>query len=155
MLSEITRGALDPEGWQPLIDAWPDWFEVIHLYGTKSGWERLKQLSLTRIPLHDTSPLLTGSPRRSQHPCLLARPPRPAGETATASPQGACSRPQRSMPVRIRQEVQALPRGDGRVALSCCSRKIHFVTLVPAQALRPARNALHSFGRFKFLTIRD
>ena len=36
--------ALDPEGWQPLIDARPDWFEVIHLYGTKSGWERLKQL---------------------------------------------------------------------------------------------------------------
>jgi hypothetical protein len=62
MLSEITRGALDPEGWQPLIDARPDWFEVIHLYGTKSGWERLKQLSLTRIPLHDTSTLLTGSP---------------------------------------------------------------------------------------------
>src|SRR5258708_7413118 len=27
-------------------------------------------------------------------------------------------------------------------------------TLVPAQALRPARNALHSFGRFNFLTIR-
>lgn len=39
MLSEITRGALDPEGWQPLIDARPDWFEIIHLYGTKSGWE--------------------------------------------------------------------------------------------------------------------
>jgi hypothetical protein len=56
MLSEITRGALDPEGWQPLIDARPDWFEVIHLYGIKSGWERLKQLSLTRIPLHDTYP---------------------------------------------------------------------------------------------------
>jgi uncharacterized protein len=36
--------ALDPEGWQPLIDARPDWFEVIHLYGTKSGWERLKEL---------------------------------------------------------------------------------------------------------------
>jgi uncharacterized protein len=62
MLSEITMGALDPEGWQPLIDARPDWFEVIHLYGIKSGWERLKQLSLTRIPLHDTSTLLTGSP---------------------------------------------------------------------------------------------
>src|SRR5262249_5244421 len=29
--------ALDPEGWQPLIDAQPDWFEVIHLYGTKGG----------------------------------------------------------------------------------------------------------------------
>jgi uncharacterized protein len=36
--------ALDPEGWQPLIHARPDWFEVIHLYGTKRGWERLKEL---------------------------------------------------------------------------------------------------------------
>ena len=44
MLSEITRGALDPEGWQPLLDARPDWFEIIHLYGSKSGWERLKEL---------------------------------------------------------------------------------------------------------------
>ena len=26
------------------IDARPDWFEVIHLYGTKSGWARLKEL---------------------------------------------------------------------------------------------------------------
>ena len=31
--------ALDPEGWQPLIDARPDWFEVIHLYGTKGAAE--------------------------------------------------------------------------------------------------------------------
>jgi len=118
MLSEITRGALDPEGWQPLIDARPDRFEVIHLYGTKIGWERLKQLSLTRIPLHDTSTLLTGSP-----------PP-----LATSMPTGSPAAPRRRdrdgqstrrllqaatiMPVRIRQEVQALPRGDGRIALS-------------------------------------
>jgi uncharacterized protein len=47
--------ALDPEGWQPLIDARPDWFEVIHLYGTKSGWERLKQL----VDAHEDS--VTGS----------------------------------------------------------------------------------------------
>src|SRR5262245_48755807 len=32
------------QGWHPLIEARPDWFEVIHLYGTKSGWERLKEL---------------------------------------------------------------------------------------------------------------
>jgi hypothetical protein len=44
MLSEITRGALDPEGWQPLIDVRPDWFEVIHLYGTEGGWNKLKTL---------------------------------------------------------------------------------------------------------------
>jgi uncharacterized protein len=36
--------ALDPAGWQPLIDARPDWFEVVHLYGTQDGWERLKEL---------------------------------------------------------------------------------------------------------------
>jgi uncharacterized protein len=31
-------------GWQPLIDARPEWFEVIHLYSTKSGWDQLKEL---------------------------------------------------------------------------------------------------------------
>src|SRR6266404_6231356 len=36
--------ALDPLGWQPLIKAQPGWFEVIHLYGTESGWDRLKEL---------------------------------------------------------------------------------------------------------------
>jgi uncharacterized protein len=36
--------ALDPPGWQPLIEAHPDWFEAIHLYGTESGWDRLKKL---------------------------------------------------------------------------------------------------------------
>ena len=36
--------AVDAAGWQPLIDARPDWFEVIQLYGTKRGWERLKEL---------------------------------------------------------------------------------------------------------------
>ena len=154
MLSEITRGALDPEGWQPLIDARPDWFEVIHLYGTKSGWERLKQLSLTRIPLHDTSTFVDriAPAARNIHAYWLAR----------RAPQERPRRPVHKAPApgrrndharAIRQEVQALPRGDGRIALSCCSRKIHFVTLVPAQALRPARNALHSFGRFNFLTI--
>jgi len=36
--------ALDAEAWQPLIEAQPDWFEVIQLYGTQSGWERLEDL---------------------------------------------------------------------------------------------------------------
>src|SRR5437773_12389497 len=36
--------ALDPLGWQPLIDARPEWLEVIHLYGTSSGWDRVKEL---------------------------------------------------------------------------------------------------------------
>ena len=36
--------ALDPSGWQPYFEAHPDWFEAIHLYGTESGWDRLKEL---------------------------------------------------------------------------------------------------------------
>ncbi len=36
--------SLDPSGWQPLLDAQPGWFEVIHLFGTERGWERLKTL---------------------------------------------------------------------------------------------------------------
>src|SRR3979409_2666508 len=36
--------ALDPSGWQPLFEAHPDWFEAIRLYGTESGWDRLKEL---------------------------------------------------------------------------------------------------------------
>ena len=36
--------ALDPAGWQPLIETQPDWFEVIHLYGTEGGWNKLKTL---------------------------------------------------------------------------------------------------------------
>lgn len=36
--------ALDLLGWQPLIEAQFDWFEVIHLYGTEIGWDRLKEL---------------------------------------------------------------------------------------------------------------
>ena len=35
--------ALDPSGWKPFIEEHPDWFEVIHLYGTESGWDRLKE----------------------------------------------------------------------------------------------------------------
>jgi hypothetical protein len=88
MLSEITRGALDPEGWQPLIDARPDWFEVIHLYGA------------TSMP--------TGSPAAPRRRDRDGQSTRRLLQAATI------------MPVRIRQEVQALPRGDGRIALSCC-----------------------------------
>jgi hypothetical protein len=130
MLSEITRGALDPEGWQPLIDARPDWFEVIHLYGTKSGWERLKQLSLTRIPLHDTSTLLTGSP-----------PP-----LATSMPTGSPAAPRRRdrdgqstrrllqaatiMPVRIRHSSAATGRRTH------CPELLPRSTLLPLSQLR-------------------
>jgi len=36
--------ALDPLAWQPLIEAQSDWFEVIHLYGTEGGWNKLETL---------------------------------------------------------------------------------------------------------------
>jgi hypothetical protein len=36
--------ALDPLAWQPLIEAQSEWFEVIHLYGTEGGWNKLKTL---------------------------------------------------------------------------------------------------------------
>ena len=36
--------SLDTAGWQPMLDAQPDWFEAIHLYGTEHGWKRLKKL---------------------------------------------------------------------------------------------------------------
>jgi len=46
MVLRLRQGgiALDPSGWQPLVEAHPDWFDVIHLYGTESGWDRLKKL---------------------------------------------------------------------------------------------------------------
>ena len=143
MLSEITRGALDPEGWQPLIDARPDWFEVIHLHGTKSGWERLKQLSLTRISVarHQHFVDRIAPAARNIHAYWLARR---APQERPRRPVHKAPAPGRNDHARaIRQEVQALPRGDGRIALSCCSRKIRFVALVPAQALRPARFAIN------------
>jgi ABC transporter substrate binding protein len=67
-----------------------------------------------------------------------------------ASPQGACSRPQRSMPVRIRQEVQALPRCAGRVALSCCSRKIHFGYPCPSSGASTRSQRCPFFRPFQF-----
>jgi hypothetical protein len=41
--------ALDPEGWQPLIAARPDWFEVIHLNGT-TGPPRSYLNALRTVP---------------------------------------------------------------------------------------------------------
>jgi uncharacterized protein len=68
--------ALDPEGWQPLIDARPDWFEAIHLYGTKSGWERLKQLVDAHedsVARHQAFVDRIAPAARNIHACWLAR----------------------------------------------------------------------------------
>jgi uncharacterized protein len=60
--------ALDPVGWQRLIDARPDWFEVIHLYGTKSGWDRLKEL----VDAHEDS-VVSGQTRASVDEMFVAK----------------------------------------------------------------------------------
>ena len=69
--------ALGAEAWQPLIEARPDWFEVIQLYGTPSGWHRLKDLVEVRPDFCLLGIRLTCQTRArgSQHPRLLARPP--------------------------------------------------------------------------------
>lgn len=35
--------ALDAATWQPLLQAHPDWFETLQLYGSEAGWQRLEQ----------------------------------------------------------------------------------------------------------------
>ena len=35
--------ALDAAGWQPLLDAHPEWFATIRLYGTEEGWKTLEE----------------------------------------------------------------------------------------------------------------
>jgi Adenylate and Guanylate cyclase catalytic domain len=58
------------------------------------------------------------------------------------------------MPVRLWQEVQALPRGAGRrVALSWGGRNPLCYPPSQTQALRQACNGVHPFGRFNSLTM--
>lgn len=35
--------ALDAAGWQPLLEAHPEWFATIRLYGTEEGWKTLEE----------------------------------------------------------------------------------------------------------------
>jgi len=75
--------ALDPLGWQSLIEARPDWFEIIHLYGTKSGWDRLKKLVDAHedaIARHQSFVDLIAPAVRNIHVYWLARRA-PVGET--------------------------------------------------------------------------
>jgi uncharacterized protein len=68
--------ALDAAGWQPLIDARPDWFEVIQLYGTKDGWEQLKELVEAhedRIARHQAFVDRVAPAARNIHAYWLAR----------------------------------------------------------------------------------
>lgn len=116
--------ALDPEGWQPLIDAQHDWFEVIHLYGTKGGWERLKELvdaHEDRVARHQAFVDRIAPAARNIHAYWLGRrAPRERLRQLNKVPDPGS---QRSLPVWLRQEVQALPRGaERRLALSWGNR---------------------------------
>src|ERR1022692_1911493 len=80
--------ALDPLGWQPLIEARPDWFEVIRLYGTKSGWDRLKELvdaHENTIARHQAFVDLIAPAARNIHAHWLAR--RAPGGAAIRDPR--------------------------------------------------------------------
>ena len=40
---------LDAQDWQPLIDAHPEWFETINIYGTEEGWKTLEE-EIEKLP---------------------------------------------------------------------------------------------------------
>ena len=131
--------ALDPSGWQPLVEAHPDWFDVIHLYGTESGWDRLKKL----VEAHEDADArhqalvdLIAPAACNIHAYWLARRA-PAGghhrRYATTDSQDARSRPQRPMPLWLWQEVQILPWSTEIVALTCGTRN----------SLRPPYSSVH------------
>src|SRR6202045_2570186 len=117
--------ALDPSGWQPLFETHPDWFEAIHLYGTESGWDRLKELVEAYQDAdarHQAFVELIAPAARNIHAYWLAPPctcERHHRRYATTDSQGARSRPQRPMPLWLWQEVQARPWSTEIVALTC------------------------------------
>jgi hypothetical protein len=60
--------------------------EVIHLYGTEGGWERLKELARrATIALHAIRLRLIRLPLRLATSSLLACPARPAGKNSAAT----------------------------------------------------------------------
>jgi uncharacterized protein len=106
--------ALDPLGWHPLIEARSDWFEVIHLYGTKSGWDRLKELVDAHedaIARHHAFVDLIAPAARNIHAYWLARRA-PAGETIRDSRQ-----PIHKMPAPGRNDP--CPCGSGKKFKHC------------------------------------
>src|ERR1700738_1059078 len=77
--------ALDPSGWQPLFEAHPDWFEAIHLYGTESGWDRLKAYQ-DADARHQAFVELIAPAARNIHAYWLVRGA-PAGDTIDGTPR--------------------------------------------------------------------
>jgi len=81
--------SLDVPGWQPLLDVQPDWFEVVHPYGTERGWERLKTLvdsHIDRSARHRAYVDQIAPAVRNIHAYWLARRTAPTGEM-TGGPQ--------------------------------------------------------------------
>ena len=106
--------ALDPLGWRPLVKAQPGWFEVIHLYGTESGWDRLKEL----VEAHEDADArhqafvdLIAPAARNIHAYWLARRA-PAGDT-TGDPR----QPIHKVPVPGRNDP--CPCGSGKKFKHC------------------------------------
>jgi uncharacterized protein len=71
--------ALDPLAWQPLIEAQSDWFEVIHLYGTEGGWNKLKTL----VDAHEDAD--------ARHQAFVAGSPPPSATSMRTSPHSKLS----------------------------------------------------------------
>ena len=119
------------------LDAQPDWFEVIHLYGTKAAGTAEGIGRGPRRCRCETSGLRgPDRPSRAQHPCLLACPPCPREDTIHDPRRPSTRRSflaATTQPLWLRQEIQALPWGTKIVALTCgiqnCLRPV-----VPPQA---------------------
>jgi uncharacterized protein len=108
--------SLDPAGWQPLLDAQPDWFEVIHLYGTERGRAKLKTLvdrHTDSTARHQEYVDQIAPAARRIHAYWLARRARTAGEESHRSPQQPIRKP--SSPGRN----EPCPCGSGKKFKRC------------------------------------
>jgi uncharacterized protein len=138
--------ALDPLGWQPLIEARPDWFEVIRLYGTKSGWDRLKELVDAHedaIARHQAFVDLIAPAARNIHAHWLAR--RAPGEEAIRDPR----QPIHKMPFLAAMTFAHVAPARSSSAAMGRRRKRRTELLH-----RGSLDNCHLCGRFNFLTIR-
>ena len=106
--------ALDAQGWQPLIDAHPEWFETINLYGTEEGWRTLEE-EIEKLPdadaRHQTCVAAIAPALRRIHAHWRAmRGPAGASLTAAMPPVRTAPKPGRNEPC---------PCGSGRKYKHC------------------------------------
>lgn len=109
---------LDSAGWLPITVGHPAWLSTIILYGTEDGWEQLKKKDL---PIEEHRRLAGGLGDSVRKLPGAAPSRRVAGGPSRGAPgapaQCGQGRSQRSLPLRVRQEVQALSRRDASTAL--------------------------------------